>query len=136
MPSDLRDGDLLGDARSGFQRDVGEGLDLGLAFFVLAVDALVGGEHAQVADDRLGNLERRAIAAAGDVLGQDHVDPVAREDEAGDAAGGRHRNRDGAHARAKRRGEEAAIVRADERAVGQRLAGGDRIANDGAEQLG
>ena len=60
-------------------------LTCGLAVLVLAVDALVGGEHAHVADDRFGDLERRAVAAAGDVLGQDHVDPVAREDEAGDA---------------------------------------------------
>ena len=109
-------------------------LTIGLAVLVLAVDALVGGEHADVADDRLGGLERRTVAAAGDLLGQDQVDPVAREDEAGDAGGGGHRNGDGAHARAERRGEEAAIVRADERALGERLAGGDRIADDRADQ--
>ena len=84
----------------------------------------------------LGDLERRAVAAARDFLGQDDVDTVAREDEAGDAAGRGDGDRDGAHARAERRGEEAAIARADQRAAGQRLAGGDRIADDGAEQLG
>ena len=60
-------------------------------------------------------LSGGAIAAARDRLGQDHVDPVAREDEAGDAARCRHGDRHGAHARPKRRGEEAAIVGADER---------------------
>ena len=63
-----------------------EGLDDGLAVVVLVGEPLVGGEHADVADDRLGNLERRTVAAARDLLGQHHVDVVAREDEAGDAA--------------------------------------------------
>ena len=83
-----------------------------LAVLVARVDALVGGEHAEVAEDRLGNLERRAVAAALDLLGQDDVDPVAREDEAGDAAGRGHGDGDGAHARAERRGKEAALARA------------------------
>ena len=46
-----------------------------------------------------------------------------------------HGNRDGAHAGAERRGEEAAILRSDERTASDRLAGGDRIAHDGAEKL-
>ena len=121
--------------RSDLERDVGEGLDLRLAVVVLLGDALVGGEHAQVADDRLGDLERRAFAATLDRLGQNHVDMVAREDEAGDARRHVHRNRDGAHAGAERRGEEAAVLRTDERTASDRLAGGDLIANHGAEQL-
>ena len=87
-----------------------------------------------IADDRLGDLERRTVAAAFDLLGQDHVDVVAREDEAGDAGRRVHRNGDCAHAGAERRGEEAAVLRADERAAGDRLAGRDRIADDGAHQ--
>ena len=122
----LRNRDLLGDARSDFERDVGESLDLGLAVIVLVGDALVGGEHAHVADDRFRNLERRAFAAAADRLVEHHVDMVAREDEAGDAGRGVHGNRDGAHAGAERRGKEAAVLRADERAASDRLAGGDR----------
>ncbi len=47
----------------------------------------------------------------------------------------RNRNGDGAHARAERRGEEAAVVRTDQRTLGQRLAGSDRVAHDGADQL-
>ena len=69
-----------------------------------------------------------------DLLGQDEVDPVAREDEAGDAAGRGHADGDGAHARAERRGEEAALAGPDDRALGQRLAGGDLVADDGADQ--
>ena len=34
----------------------------------------------------------------------------------------------------KRRGEEAALAGADERALGERLAGGDLVADDGADQ--
>ena len=75
-----------------------------------------------------------AVAAARDLLGQDEVDPVAREDEAGDAAGGGDGDGDGAHARAERRGEEAALAGTDERALGDRLAGGDLVADDGADQ--
>ena len=45
-----------------------------------------------------------------DFLGQDDVDPVAREDEAGDAAGGGDGDGDGAHARPERRGKEAALA--------------------------
>src|SRR5207342_3982799 len=81
------------------------------------------------------DLERRTVAAAGDILGQYHVDPVAREDEADVAAAVIHRNSDGAHARAERRGQEATVVRADERALGQGLAGSDRVADNRAEQL-
>ncbi len=75
-----------------------------------------------------------AVAAALDLLGQDQVDPVAREDEAGDAAGRGHGDRDGAHARAERRGEEAALAGTHQRALGDRLAGGDLVADDGADQ--
>ena len=85
VPMRLGDRDLLGDPRSDFERDGGEGLDLGLAVHVLAVDALVGREHAQVAQDRLGDLERRRRRRRPRPLGQHQVDPVAREDEAGDA---------------------------------------------------
>ena len=46
-----------------------------------------------------------------------------------------HLDRHRAHARAERRGEEAAIAGADERTLGDRLAGGDREADDGADQL-
>ena len=59
---------------------------------------------------------------------------VAREDEAGDAGRRVHRDGDGAHAGAERRGEEAAVLRTDERSAGDRLAGGDRIADDGTHQ--
>ena len=59
---------------------------------------------------------------------------VAREDEAGDAGLRRDRDGDRAHARPERGGEEAAIARLDQRALRDRLAGGDRDAHDGAEQ--
>ena len=90
----LRDRDLLGDLRRRLERHVGDGLrPRSCRPRRLRVDALVGGEHAQVADDRLGRLERRAVAAAGHRLGQHQVDAVAREDEAGDAAGRGHARR-------------------------------------------
>ena len=41
---------------------------------------------------------------------------------------------DGAHARAERRGEEAALAGTNDGALGQRLAGGDLGADDGADQ--
>src|SRR4029079_452086 len=131
----LRDRDLLGDARSDFERDVGEGLHLGLAVVILFGDALVGREHAQVADDRLRDLEGRAVAAAADRLRENHVDMVTRENEAGDARRDVHWNGDGTHAGAKRRGEEATVLWADERAARDRLTGRDLVANDRAEQL-
>ena len=88
---------------------VASGLGDLVALLVARVDALVDGEHADVADDRLGDAQRRAVAAALDLLGQDEVDPVAREDEAGDAAGRGDGDGDGAHARAQapRRGSRA-----------------------------
>jgi hypothetical protein len=79
------------------ERDRSRCLDLGLAFGVLGAGALVGGKHADVADDGLGDLERLAFAAAGPFLGEDDVHPVAREDEAGDAAGRRDADRHGPH---------------------------------------
>ena len=110
-------------------------LDLGLAVFVLLADPLVGGEHADVADDRFGDLERRAVAAAltfwvrtMSTWSPGKTKPATPVDDV-------HRNRDGAHSGAERRGEEAAVLRSDERAAGNRLAGGDRIADDRAEQL-
>jgi hypothetical protein len=42
---------------------------------------------------------------------------------------------DGAHAGAERSGEEAAVLRSDERAAGEGLAGGDRIAHHRAKKL-
>ena len=83
----LRDRDLLGDLRRRLEGDRGDGLGDLIARFVARVEALVDGEDADVADDRLGGAQRRAVAAARDLLGQDEVDAVAREDEAGDAAG-------------------------------------------------
>ncbi len=59
---------------------------------------------------------------------------VAGEDEAGDARRGVDRHRDRTHARAECRGEEAAVLRADKRAAGDRLAGGDRKANHRPEK--
>ncbi|GAA3250390.1 hypothetical protein GCM10020258_05220 [Sphingomonas yabuuchiae] len=112
-------------------------MDLGLAVLGrLIVGALVGRQHADVAQDRLRHLERRAIAAACDILGQDHVDPVARKHEARNRGLRRHGHGDGAHAGRERGGQEAAIARTDDRALGQRLTGGDRIAQHGALQLG
>ena len=96
------------------ERHRGDGLGDLVAALVARVEALVDGEHADVADDRLGGAQRRAVAAARDLLGQDEVDPVAREDEAGDARGRGHADGDGAHARAERRGEEAALAGADD----------------------
>ena len=42
-----------------------EGPHLGLSLGVLAVDALIGGKDAQVADDGFGHAQRRAFAATG-----------------------------------------------------------------------
>ncbi len=132
-----RDGDLFGHLGRRLQRDGGIGADLGLA--VLAHDivgALVGGEHADVAHDRFGHLQRRTVATAGNRLRQDQVDPVARKDEARHRGLIRHGDGDRAHARAERRGQEAAIPRRNERALGERLACGDRVAHHRALQLG
>src|SRR5207237_2829174 len=103
---------------------------------VARIQALVDGEHADVADDRLGSAQRRAavLAASGDLLGQHKVDAVAGENEAGDAGGGGHTDGDSAHARAERGGEEAALAGANDGALAQRLAGGDLVADDGAGQ--
>ena len=60
---------------------------------------------------------------------------VAREDEPSDSGRDVHGHRHGAHARAERRGEEAAVLWADERAAGDRLAGRDLVAHDRAEQF-
>src|SRR3712207_2121455 len=87
-------------------------------------------------DLRLGDLEGRAVAAARNALRQDDVDAVAREDEAGDAADVGNGNGNRTHARPKRRGQEAALARLDQRALGDRLAGGDLVADHGAEQVG
>ena len=126
--------DLLGDLGRRFERHRRHGLGDLVAALVARVEALVDGEHADVADDRLGDAQRRTVAAARDLLGQDEVDPVAREDEAGDARGRGHADGDGAHAGAKRRGEKAALAGAHDRARSQRLAGGDLVADDGADQ--
>ncbi len=137
LPHGLRDGDLFGDLGRRLDRDVRIGGDDGVALVVgLLVGLLVGGEHAQIAQDRLRSLERRAIAAAGNRLGQHQVDAVAREDEAGDGALGGHGNRDGAHAGSERGGEEAAIAGLDQRALRDRLTCGNGEADDRALQLG
>src|SRR5205085_9169874 len=130
----LRDRDLLGDLGRRLEGDGGHGLGDLVARLVARVEPLVDREHADVADDRLGGAQGRPVAAARDLLGEDQVDPVAREDEAGDAGGGGHADGDGAHSRAKRRGEEAALAGTNDRALAQRLAGSDLVADDGADQ--
>src|SRR3546814_15686816 len=59
---------------------------------------------------------------------------VARKDEAADALFARNLDGYRAHPRTKRRGEEAAVVGMDQRALRERLPGGDRMTHDGAEQ--
>jgi hypothetical protein len=54
----LGDRDLLGDARGHFQRHGAERADHGLAVLDFGFGRLVGGEDAQVAQDRLGGLQR------------------------------------------------------------------------------
>ena len=130
----LGDRDLLGDLGSRLERHRGDGLGDLVARLVARIEALVDGEDADVADDGLGGAQRRTVAAAGHFLGEDEIDPVAREDEAGDAAGRGHGHRHGAHARAQSRGEEAALAGANDGALGQRLAGADLVADDGADQ--
>ena len=101
-----------------------------LALFVLRCDnPVIGRQHPQIADYRFGNLELRTFAL--NRLGQHQVDPVAREYEPGDTGQAGYGNGDGAHARAECSGQEAAITRCHERALGERLAGGDRIADNG-----
>src|SRR3546814_2187678 len=68
------------------------------------------------------------------LLRQEHIDAVAGEDKACDPFFLRDAHRDRAHAGAERRGQEAAIVGMNERALGQRFAGRDRIADDRADQ--
>src|ERR1051325_5195426 len=92
----------------------------GVAGFVCG--PLIGREDSDIADNGLGNLEGRTVAAAGDLLSQHQIDVVAGEDKARDSAGRVHGNGDGAHARAKRGGEKAAILRAHQGTASNRLA--------------
>src|SRR6185369_18003325 len=108
------------------------GLNLGLAFIVHAGRTLVGRKDADVAYDGLGDFEGGPIAATFDRRGQDDIDMVTREDEAGDSGCRVHRDGDCSHARAESRGQEATVLRSDERTAGNRLAGRQRIANDSA----
>src|SRR3954471_5824452 len=126
--------DLLGDLRGRLERHRGGALRDLVAMLVAGVEALIDGEHPDVADDRLGGAQRRPVAAALDLLGQDEIDTVAGKHETRNAAGRGDGNRDRAHPRAQCRGEEAALAGADDGALGQRLAGGDLVADHGAHQ--
>ncbi len=106
--------------------------DLLVALVVLVRrDPLIGREDTDVADEGFGGLELGALTAA-DGLRQDEVDTVAGEDETGDAGRVGDRHRDGAHPGAQRGGEEAAVAGLHQRPLGQRLAGRDIGADDGA----
>jgi hypothetical protein len=95
---------------------------------------LVGSEHAQVAHDGLGNAQRIAGIVAAYRLRHQHIDPVARKDEARDRALHVDRHGHGAHSGAEGGGEEAAFTRLDERALRHRLAGGNGVADNRALQ--
>ena len=132
----LGDRDLLGDLGRRLERDVGEGLRPGLAVLVLrwsvrwsvastrrlrmiVSETLSGGPSPPPATVWVSTRSTRSPGKT-----KPATPLVAR-----------NRHRHGAHARAERRGEEAAIAGLDQRALGQRLAGGDRVAHDRADQL-
>ena len=77
----------------------------------------------------------RRIAFGAERLGQNQVDPVAGEDQAGVAGGFVDRHRDRAHARLQHGGEKAALAGFDHAARGQWLTDGERAPDDGANEL-
>ena len=76
------------------------------------------------------------FVAALDRLGQQQIDPVTREDEAGNTGLLADGNRYGAHARAQGRSQEAAVAGGNQCALGNRLAGSDGEADNRAQQFG
>jgi hypothetical protein len=118
-----------------------EGCGLGfvvrLAGLGIVVEHGAHGDDAQVLENGLADPARLAAAVAGGQgLGQDQIDPVAREDQAGVARDRRDRHRHRAHAGREHRGQEATIARLDHGAVGDRLAGGDQAADHSADHVG
>ena len=94
------------------------------------------GDDPQILEHGLADPSRRPPVAFGaERLGQDQVDPVAGEDQAGIAGGFVDRHRDRAHARLQHGGEKAALAGLDHAARGQRLADGERAPDDGAHEL-
>ena len=108
-------------------------LHFAFAFGVFGHGPLVGGKNANIANDCFGCAQCGAFATF-NRLREDKVNTVTREDEASNAALCRDRHSNRAHAWAERGGKEAAVTRAYQLTLRQRLASGYRIANNGASK--
>src|SRR5919202_6562449 len=99
-------------------------------FAVLLAERLVDGQNLHAAQDGLA-LERLAAFALVPP-GQDHVDLVARQNEAAGAGFGRNLGRDGAHPGGQDGRHDAALAGGDELLLLDRLAADECGPDDGA----
>ena len=109
---------------------------IGLA--VLLLGRLVDREHADVRQDHLGDDDLGDCRIFGMLLaaGEDHVDPVVRQDEAAGAGFRRDFGRHRARAARQDRGHEAGAGALDQLLLADRLARDDGVARDRAGDLG